>query len=82
MKRNTTPSAPLQALTTAVGGLLHLSAAAPAWEQMRQALEALPLDTGSFAVALNRLNNARTYWEGGETGAAQFELRLLLAGVS
>jgi hypothetical protein len=40
-------------------------------------LQALPLDTTEFALAVNRLANARHYLESGEYGAARFELRLL-----
>jgi hypothetical protein len=53
----------------------------PGWTLMRLTLDALPLDTETFALALNRLNNARAYWEEGETGAARYELRLLLGGL-
>lgn len=44
---------------------------------LRQLLEALPLDTATFAVACNRLANARAYSQVGEFGAANYELRLL-----
>jgi hypothetical protein len=40
-------------------------------------LEALPLTTAEFATARNRLENARSYLEAGERGAARYELRLL-----
>jgi hypothetical protein len=43
----------------------------------REVLEALPLTTAEFATARNRLENARSYLECGERGAARYELRLL-----
>jgi hypothetical protein len=49
-----------------------------AWfERLRLLLEALPLDTAQFGLALNRLANAHHYLESGEWGAAWYELRLL-----
>jgi hypothetical protein len=45
-------------------------------------LEALPLSTGEFAVASNRLGNARRYLDAGERGAAQYEVQLLIRGVA
>jgi hypothetical protein len=47
------------------------------FERLRCLLEALPLDTADFGLALNRLANARHYVECGEHGAARYELRLL-----
>jgi hypothetical protein len=47
------------------------------FEQLRLWLEALPLASGEFSLAVNRLANARQYLESGEYGAARFELRLL-----
>jgi hypothetical protein len=49
----------------------------PRLEQLRLLLEALPLDTTEFALAVNRLANARHYLRSGEFGAAWYELRLL-----
>jgi hypothetical protein len=46
-------------------------------ERLAILLKALPLDTTEFALAVNRLVNARRYLESGEHGAARFELRLL-----
>jgi hypothetical protein len=43
----------------------------------RQALEALPLTTAEFGLAVNRLANAERYLQAGERGAACFELNLL-----
>jgi hypothetical protein len=50
--------------------------------RVRALLEALPLSTGAFALAVRRLDNARTYMRAGETGAAVFELRLLLGSLA
>jgi hypothetical protein len=52
-------------------------APAACFEQIRLLLEALPLDTTEFGLALNRLANARHYLESGEYGAARYELHLL-----
>jgi hypothetical protein len=46
-------------------------------ERLRLLLEALPLDTTEFGLAVNRLANARHYLGSGEFGAARYELRLL-----
>lgn len=40
-------------------------------------LESLPLSTGEFGLASNRLNNAGKYIASAESGAARYELRLL-----
>jgi hypothetical protein len=47
------------------------------FQEAHEVLEALPLTTAEFATARNRLNNARSYLEAGERGAARYELRLL-----
>jgi hypothetical protein len=47
------------------------------FERLRLLLEALPLDTTEFGLAMNRLANARHYVVAGEFGAAQYELRLV-----
>jgi len=44
-------------------------------------LKALPLSTGEFGLALNRIKNAHRYLVANEPGAARFELRLLLGSV-
>jgi hypothetical protein len=46
--------------------------------RIRRLLEALPLASAEFSVAVNRLANARHYLRDGEYGAARYELRLLL----
>jgi len=53
----------------------------PLLGRVRARLEALPLPTGAFSLAVCRLDNARTYLRAGETGAAAYELRLLLASL-
>jgi hypothetical protein len=52
-------------------------APAARFEELRLFLEALPLDSAAFCVAVNRLANARQYVKSGEYGAARYELRLL-----
>ena len=47
------------------------------FQEAQEALEALPLDTTAFGLAVNRLANARRYLKSGEHGAARYELRLL-----
>ena len=45
-------------------------------------LESLPLSTSEFGLATTRLNNARRYLESSERGAARYELRLLIGGLT
>jgi hypothetical protein len=45
------------------------------------ALEALPLATGEFAQAVNRLRNAHRYACVSEEGASHYELQLLAASL-
>ena len=40
-------------------------------------MSALPIAAGDFSTARCRLRNALQYYEGGESGAASYELRLL-----
>ena len=54
---------------------------APEWDELAELIESFPLPTAQFALAMNRLNNARNYFVAGERGAARFELRLLLRGL-
>ena len=79
------PAVAQEALAKGVQSILEqdLEDAVPAeeWEELRTLLESLPLSTGNFALAINRLNNAKNYLQAGELGAAQFELRMLLAGL-
>ena len=51
--------------------------AAQAFEEIRDLLEALPLNSEEFALAVNRLASALQYHQSGEHGAARYELRLL-----
>jgi hypothetical protein len=46
--------------------------------QAQVGLALLPLSTAEFALAVNRLENARHYLLAGEHGAAGYELRLLI----
>jgi hypothetical protein len=54
----------------------------PLLDRVRARLEILPLPTAAFALAVRRLDNARTYLRAGESGAAAFELRLLLTSLA
>jgi hypothetical protein len=53
------------------------SALVVGFEDVRQLLEALPMASEEFGLAINRLANARHYLQSGEHGAARYELRLL-----
>jgi hypothetical protein len=48
------------------------------FDHIRRLLEALPLVTAEFSLAVNRLANARHCLHSGEPGAARYELGLLL----
>jgi hypothetical protein len=48
------------------------------FEQLRRLLESLPLASGDYCVAVNRLTNAQNYLRSGEQGAARYELHMLL----
>jgi hypothetical protein len=48
-----------------------------ALSEIHRLLEALPLGTAEFGLAVNRISNAQSYLRSGEPGAARFELRLL-----
>ena len=55
-------------------------AAQPRTDDLRQLtawLETLPLATGEYATARNRIHNASRYVGTGEFGAARYELRLV-----
>ena len=45
---------------------------------VRQLLESLPMATGEFGLATNRLKNARRYLQSREPGGARWELAALL----
>jgi hypothetical protein len=47
------------------------------FERLRLLLEVLPLASTEFALAVNRLTNARHHLQVGEHGAARYELHLL-----
>ena len=46
-------------------------------ETVGSLLESLPLSTGDYGIAQNRLRNAERYLRSQEHGAARFELQLL-----
>lgn len=70
-------------LSIFVGRLNHqLNSAArtyfdKSWAQARATLDAMPLGTDRYDVAVSRLNNCLRYAKSGETGAAKYELKLL-----
>jgi hypothetical protein len=74
----------LDILAADIGCLLR-QAPTLAWpdcfEELRRVLQALPLSTSEFGLALRRLSNAEHYFATGEQGAAQFELRMFLGGL-
>lgn len=45
---------------------------------LRQLLESLPLPSNEYYTAITRLKNGRQYVAEGETGAALYELQMLL----
>jgi hypothetical protein len=48
---------------------------------LRAMLESIPQETGEFSLAMNRLRNAQRFLCSDETGAARYELRLLVGGL-
>jgi hypothetical protein len=48
------------------------------FENLQALIESLPLASGEFGVASNRLRNAQRYLRSDEIGASLYELRLLL----
>ena len=60
---------------------LHDGGPVADFKQIRQMLEALPLASAEFGLAVNRLTNAQRYLHSGEYGAARYELRLLLGSL-
>lgn len=50
-------------------------------ERVRMTVSAIPLTTEEFALAKNRLGNARRYTSSSEHGAACFELRCIAASL-
>ena len=65
-------------ITTVVRQVRESTVTEQHWDELRQILESLPLTTQEFGQASNRLNNSRRYAETNESGAAQYELRMLL----
>jgi hypothetical protein len=56
----------------------RLATAADQVGEAAQALETLPLASGEYAVARNRLSNAAGYIDQDEWGAARYEVDLVL----
>jgi hypothetical protein len=52
------------------------------FDRLEELLQSLPLPTHEFAVAANRLANARRYAAADERGAATYELKLLIGGLN
>jgi hypothetical protein len=52
------------------------------FEHVELVLDTMPLSTGEYGIARNRCQSARRYRQAGEYGAARYELRLLLRGLS
>ena len=71
-----------QALDRLLDGTTHDCGPVAAFEEVRQILEALPLASADFSLAMNRLANAEHYLQSGERGAARYELHLLRQGLS
>jgi hypothetical protein len=68
-------------LAELVDRLIDEESNADGFNEALMLLESLPLASGPFAVAVNRLNSARRYLAAGERGAARYELRLLVGGL-
>lgn len=49
---------------------------------LRLLLESLPLGSATFQKATDRLNNSRRYLDQGESGAAGYELQMLLRSLA
>ena len=52
------------------------------FREVEEALSCLPISTAEFALAKCRLGNVARYCNGGEYGAARYELRLMLNSFS
>jgi hypothetical protein len=52
------------------------------WNALEALLESLPLPTAQFGLAMKRLNNVKDYVAAGEFGAARFELKIMLGGLT
>ena len=68
----------LMSLITMVKAIAHGQIAADAFAHTHTLLAALPLTSNDFSVSSRRLSNTRHYCELGETGAAIYELNLLI----
>jgi hypothetical protein len=52
------------------------------WEQVINAIHALPLSGMNYGLAITRINKALNYWESGETLAARNELLQMTQGIA
>jgi hypothetical protein len=68
-------------LKSLVRNLSNLGRTANELHKLRTMIESLPLTSGEFCVAVNRLRNAQRYLCSDEIGAASYELRLLLGSL-
>ena len=66
-----------QDLRQELARLLAEPDASDCWPQARAMLAALPLSTGEYAAAVNRLRSAERYVTQRQLGAARFELNQL-----
>lgn len=84
--RITSPGEVLGELVRRLKRLIDQRVDADGWmEELTETLvllESLPLSTSEFDVATRRLNNARRYLASSEQGAARYELRLLIGGLT
>jgi hypothetical protein len=74
-----------QAVSCLEGLIAQVASQTPSagdFNKARTALEALPLSTEEAGTARNRLENARTYVQAGERGAACYELCLLAGSLT
>jgi len=69
-------------LTCAVDRIRTRTTPTSELEELRQLLETIPLSTSEYGMAGNRLRNAVRYLRSHEWGAAQWELRTLLNGLT
>ena len=76
-----TPETIRQELSQTVAGVLKMiergKTALEKLQEVRELLESIPLSSGEYCVAQNRLQNAHRYLVSDERGAARFELRML-----
>jgi hypothetical protein len=61
--------------------LSDIDRAAAEFSDLRTVIESLPMPSGEFSLAKNRLRNAQRYLRSDEAGAARYELCLLLGSL-